>query len=143
MAQEVKTPANPNALSLSDLNLVEQCKDAFTFPLLDGNEEETGVTLSVIGDHADVVTRWKAKEINRMRRQEAQQKKKGKDDTIRLVEDDIDFGHELTAIKIVGWEGITEPFSKENALLLCEINELAVIQINEAAAEMGNFTDSK
>ena len=78
-----------------------------------------------------------------MRRNEAHQKKKGKDDAIRLVEDDIDFGHELTAIKLVGWEGITEPYSKENALLLCEINELAVIQINEAAAEMGNFTDSK
>jgi hypothetical protein len=143
MSQDVKKEVNNKPLSLSDLNLVEDCNSPFEFELLDGNSDGTGVLLSVVGDHADVVTKWKSQEINRMRRQDAHKKKKGKDVDFRTYEDDMEFGHEFAAIKIVNWSGISEPFSKENALLLCEINELAVIQINEASSEMGNFTDSK
>lgn len=129
-------------ISLSDLNLKTKCADGYTFDFLDESGNETGVKLTVLGAHAPSVQAWVNKQLNARRKQEAMQAKRGKDD-VRSIEDDIEFGVEFMAIRIIGWEGITEPWSPENARLLCETNPAVVEQVKEASEKLANFTKGK
>jgi hypothetical protein len=68
--------------------------------------------------------------------------KKGKED-IRLVEDDEEFGIRNAAIRIIGWRGITEDYTPELAIKLCEVNPEIRAQVIEKSDELANFTKSK
>ena len=127
-------------VSLSDLNIKTKCAEGFTFPFLNDEGKETGVTFTVLGAHAPSVQKWVNSELNARRKQDALQAKRGKDVDVRAIEDDIEFGVEYMAIRITGWEGITEPYSPENALRLCETNPLVVEQVKAASEAMENFT---
>lgn len=125
---------------MADLNLKAKCAEGFTFPFLDDAGKETGVTFTVLGAHAPAVQKWCNSELNARRKQDAMQAKRGKDTDVRAIEDDIDFGVEFMAIRIVGWQGITEPYSPENALRLCVTNPLVVEQVKSASEALANFT---
>ena len=56
------------------------------------------------------------------------------------VEDDIEFGHKLTAMRLVGWDGISDPFSAENALTLVQSNQHVADAITAASNTQENFT---
>lgn len=130
------------AVSLDSLNVAKQCESAFEFEYINESGSNTGVFLTVIGSHAPELQKWVNSELNKRRNFEAMQTKRGKD-SVRLIEDDIDFGVELIALRIKGWRGINEPFTPENALRLCEINPLIVEQVKAASENLANFTPSK
>lgn len=130
-------------LSLKDLNLNEKCAEGYKFEFLDAEGKGTGIHFTVLGAHAPSVQKWVNTKINERRKHDAVQAKRGKIDEVRPVEDDIDFGYEYVAIRIIGWDGITESYSPENALALCEMNPLVVEQVKAASEELGNFTKSK
>ena len=127
-------------VSLADLNIKTKCADGFTFPFLDDEGKNTGVEFTVLGAHAPSVQKWVNAELNARRKQDAMQAKRGKDVDVRDIEDDIEFGVEYMAIRIIGWSGITEPYSPENALRLCETNPLVVEQVKIASETLANFT---
>jgi len=54
-------------------------------------------------------------------------------------EDDVDAGKRLAAVRMVGWRGITEPFTPENALRLCYSNPLVAAQVTENSDNTANF----
>jgi hypothetical protein len=128
------------AFSLADLNLQKKCQEAVDFKPLTPSGKELGITLKVLGGHAPAVQDWVNKALNDRRRAEAINAKRGRNSDIRSIEDDIDFGIEVIAIRIVGWEGITEPWSPENALLLCRTNPEILSQVREFSEEIANFT---
>jgi thymidine kinase len=110
-------------ISLASLNVVKASDDAQKLDILDEESgKATGIVLSVIGSNSDKITKLVAKAVNGRRQAEELAKKKGKDVQPSKVEDDIEFAQELAAARIVGWEGIDEPFSPENALQLVTIN---------------------
>lgn len=136
--------SNENKLiSIDDLNIQKKTERAFEFCYIDENNKETGIFFSVIGARAPVVQDWVNKKINQQRAHEKMQKKRGKDDDIRTVEEDQEFGAEMLSRRIVGWRGIAEPFSPERALTLCENNELICEQVREHSENISNFTKSK
>lgn len=132
------------SISLSDLNVAKQCEDGFEFEYLDANGGRVGagVFLTVLGAHAPVVQKWANSRLNQFRRHDSVQAKRGKD-VIREIEQDIEFGTEFMSIRIVSWRGITEEWSPENALRLCESNPLLVEQVKTASENFANFTRSK
>jgi len=130
-------------VSLADLNIKAKCEEGFTFDFLNEDGKETGLKFTVLGAHAPKVQAWVNKQLNARRRQEAMQVKRGKTDDVRAIEDDIEFGVEFMAIRIVGWEGITEKYSPELALVLCEQNPLVVEQVKQASENLANFTKGK
>ncbi len=132
-----------NVISISELNLVDQCSEAVEMPFLDTTGEETGITFLVLGAHAEEIQRWTNKKLNARRRQEEMLKKRGKSSDIRPIEEDIDFGTELIARRLVGWTGIKEEWTPDLALQLCTCNPLAVEQIREFSEDLGNFGKSK
>lgn len=131
------------AFSLSDLNIEAQSETPYEFEVVDDNNGKgTGIFLSVLGSHSKTVTDFVAKTLNAQRRAAAlkARKRDNKDTDFTPVEDDIDFSIELAAMRLVAWRGITEPFSKENALILCRTNPVIKQQIVEASDDVKNFT---
>lgn len=134
---------NIMAISLSDLNVEAQSEKPYEFEVVDDNNGKgTGIFLSVLGSHSKTISDFVAKTLNAQRRVAAlkARKRDNKDTDFTPVEDDIDFSIELAAIRIVAWRGITEPFSPENAQLLCRTNPIIKQQVIEASDDVKNFT---
>lgn len=128
------------ALSLSELDLTKQCESASKLELLSPDGRPLGVTLMVIGGHSETVSKHINKALNNRRKAEALALKRGKRTEYTPIEDDIDFGIEATAIRVVGWEGIKEEFTPENALKLCASNADICRQIRDFSEDIANFT---
>lgn len=130
-------------VSLADLDLCAASDQPFEFEYLKSGQP-TGVFLSVLGSNAEKVTAESNRLINERRKaaQYAEAKNRGarNPDNIITIESDIAFGQRLAAVRLVGWRGITEPFTPELGLKLCRINADATAQIIERSDDMGNFT---
>lgn len=135
------------SFSLSDLDAVTHSSKAFEFPFLDANGDETGIYLSVLGGNADAV-RTVAEELIDARRMKdaarqmnAQKSRPGHAPVVfDKTADDISFGQRLAAVRLVGWRGIKEPCTPENAALLCATNPNVAAQVMEQSDNMANFT---
>ena len=132
--------AKTTSVSLDALNIKAKCEDAINVPYLDESGQETGIVLKVIGAHAQKVQEFVNRKMNERRRQEAMQAKRGKADEVRKIEDDIEFGVQFISMRIVGWTGITEECTPDNALKLCQINPQVIEQVKEASENLANFT---
>ena len=56
------------------------------------------------------------------------------------IEDDEDFAIHAAAVRITGWDGITQPYSYENAVKLVTVNSEIRDQVFKASNELANFT---
>ena len=130
-------------MSLDDLNLVKACEQTFEFEYIEPSGKGSGVFLEIIGAQADKVQKWRNNRINQQRQAEALNAKRKRDPEVRNIEDDIDFGIEYISIRIIGWKGISTPFTPENALKLCSINPEILDQVARHSENMANFTKSK
>lgn len=128
-------------LSLADLDLVAASENSFEFEYLRPDGRETGVFINILGSQAPKVAKWIRNALQRRRDQEALATKRGKE-IIRLVEDDEQFGIDAAAIRIVGWRGISEPYTPEAAKILVTNNSEIRDQVLEASNNMGNFSKS-
>lgn len=131
------------AVSLADLNLTKKCEQGFEFEYLDENDKPTGIFFTVIGGHSEKIKRASFAAYDRNARHEAMQKKRGKDIEIKPLEEVADENLEITAMRVTGWRGITEPCTPENVLVLLKTNALIVKQILENSENISNFTRSK
>lgn len=141
MTKETKT----KTFSLSDLDATKASESAFEFEYVNPAGDPTGIFFQVLGSQSETVTAEVSKLVNDRRRKEAVrevQRKMGtgkKDVGFETMESDIEFGQRLAAIRLVGWRGISDTWSFENALRLCQTNRHIAAQITEQSEEMANF----
>ena len=135
------------SFSLADLDVVSKSSNAFEFEYLTPDGSKSGIFFSVLGSNSDVVMGALAERINADRNREAYRQAKAAKSRpgavapeVSTFEDDVDSGKKLAAIRLVGWRGISEPFTPENALRLCYSNPLIAAQITEQSDDMANFT---
>lgn len=127
--------------SLSDLSATRASDEAFEFELEDVNGVGRGIILKVLGSQSEKVTTEVARLVNARRRSDAAKAMRSGKKNIEFepIESDIEFGQRLAAIRLVGWVGIQEPWSPENALTLCRSNRDISTQIIEKSDDMSNF----
>ncbi len=130
-------------LSLNDLDVSKACEVAHEFEVKDEvTGKGTGLFLTVIGGHAQAIQDFSKKELNARRLAEALAAKRdprGKNPKVVSIEEDIEFSTELVAMRIVGWRGIVEPYSHENAVRLCTINPPIKEQVLAVSEDLKNF----
>lgn len=132
-------------LSLNDLDVSKACEIAHEFEVVDEvTGKGTGLFLSVIGGHAQKILDFSKEEMNARRVAEAMAEKRdprGKNPQAKVVpiERDIQFSTELVALRVVGWRGIKEPYTHENAVKLCTINPPIKEQILAKSEDLKNF----
>ena len=132
------------SFSLDDLNYIKKSEESYEFEYLTPGGDGTGVFISVLGGQSEVVTREVAVLLNDRRRKEAMRAMKARSNKKQVefdpIEEDIEFGQRMAAIRIVGWRGITDPFTPENAMRLCSTNREVAAQVIEYSDNMANFT---
>jgi len=140
----VEKKETASSVSLSSLNAVKASDTPFEFEYITPDGDNSGVFLSILGGQSEVVTKTAAKMINEHRRKKAAREMNSRFNSKNNVdfdtlESDVEFGQRLAAIRIVGWRGITDPFTPENALLLCQTNKLIAAQVMEQSENLANF----
>ncbi|PIP01785.1 MAG: hypothetical protein COX55_09040 [Zetaproteobacteria bacterium CG23_combo_of_CG06-09_8_20_14_all_54_7] len=132
--------------SLADLDATKASEQAFEFEYINAaTGEGTGIFLSVLGGESEAVTAEVAKLINERRRKQAArevQRKIGvgtKPTEFETLESDVAFGQRLAAVRLVGWRGISDPWTAENALKLCTSNRDIASQVTQQSDMVGNF----
>ena len=134
------------AFSLDDLDAKKASAKAFEFEYVDmATGEKTGVFLSVLGAESEVVQAAIAAAGNEQRRKQAVKELQKtlsattQTATYDTVEDDNEYVCALAAARLVGWRGIGDPYSPENALRLVSSNRGVRNQILQNSNSMANF----
>ena len=132
--------------SLDDLDAKKASAKAFEFEYVDmATGEKTGVFLSVLGAESEVVQAAIAVAGNEQRRKQAVKELQRTPSattqtaTYDTVEDDDEYVRVLAAARLVGWRGISDPYSPENALKLVSSNRGVRNQILQNSNNMANF----
>lgn len=133
------------AFSLDQLDATKAATQAFEFEYVNlATGEGTGIYLSVLGGESETVTAEVARLINDRRRKQAAREVNQKVGVQKAVEfesleSDVEFGQHLAAVRLVGWRGISDAWSPENALRLCRSNRDIAAQITLQSDASANF----
>lgn len=135
-----------NAFSLDQLDATKAAARAFEFEYRNSTTGEgTGIFLSVLGGESETVTAEVAKLVNERRRKQAARELNTKigvhnnSPVFEPLESDVEFGQRLAAVRLVGWRGISDAWSPENALRLCRSNRDIAAQITQQSDASANF----
>lgn len=121
--------------SLDDLDAAKAGESPFEFEYKFSNGKGSGVFLQVIGSESEKVAVETAAILAAERaRKQATEAKGGEYEF-----DALKMGKELAAIRIVGWKGIKEPYTPENALKLCQSNQMIADQVMQKSNALENF----
>jgi hypothetical protein len=139
--------AKKTTISIKSLDARAASEVPFKFEFIDALGNETGVILHVLGGQSDAVTRKVNAMMNERRRaaatKEVAQKTGGRKPVeFDTVEDDIEFGQRIAAVRLVGWDGLDEPYTPELALELIRSNLDIANQVSEKSSDMANFMKS-
>lgn len=126
--------------SLDDLDITKQCDESFEFEVVDVNGKPTGVFIQVVGAYATRVVEHSRNALNARRVQADLNEKRGTKQKSRTIEEDAAFGTEMCAIRVIGWRGIKQDCTPDNAIRLCTINPPIKEQILKASEDLTNFT---
>lgn len=134
---------NKTKLTLADLNASARCSNAFEFPYVNEDGEETEFFISVIGDQSPIIKKAIYAKINKKRAQEDFLKKKGKEAPLEDIEDLINDNLEGLSVCIVGWRGIDEVYTPELAMKILDDNKAVAEQVKAASENILNFKTNK
>lgn len=137
-ATEVKS-----TVSLESLNLSKDCEQGYTFELVNVSGKGSGITLTVLGQHAEEPKKAIRKRLNAEITQNAMLQKRGKEVPVKIVEDIRDDNLHDIAVYVIGWGGITEPCTLQNVMKLFSINQEYMRQAVEESQKLENFTRGK
>jgi hypothetical protein len=131
--------------SLEDLDVVKACGIPFEFELMLGGEQAeldgrtywkggspSGVFLKVLGDESETVAKETAAF---MAAERARQAVLGSE----YQQDNVTLGKKLAALRVVGWRGIKQEYSRENAIALCMSGLSYANQVLLHSRQLSNF----
>ena len=133
------TKETAKLLSIDDLDLTAASDTPFDLEVLSLKGVKTGVTLQVLGSESEKVQDWTNRQANRIRTQATQKSVTGKE-KVRTAEEDDEYIIESAAIRVVGWSGLAEPYSKDNAARLMARNVHIRMQVLQASNDLGNYS---
>jgi hypothetical protein len=136
------------AFDLNDLDAVAAGDTPFEVEYLRADGSGSGVFLLVLGSQSEKVQSEVNRLVNDRRKKQAlaasvTSRNNAQAEAFTPIEDDIAFGHRLTAIRLVGWRGIKQEWSADNAYRLVSRNSEIAEQITTASNNLGNFMQTK
>lgn len=135
-------------VSLASLDARKASDQPVEFEYYGPDLKPTGVFFSVLGAQSQKVVEQTAKLLNERRKRDASQaamrNRPGSpsDAAFTPVEDDIAFGQQLSAVRLVGWRGIEEEFTAERGLALIASNAHVKDQIDAVSNDLAGFMKS-
>jgi hypothetical protein len=144
MSKNTETQANEESsgVDILSFDVVTPCEKARPLQMKDAKGNKLPIKFLVIGAYADVVVKYNDEKAVQYL-----------DD--RAIAEKMDTVHDLNvqlvkarkfnevngaAIKVTGWEGVTQKFNPQVLKMALEKNPHWVIQINEFSEKVGDFT---
>jgi hypothetical protein len=142
-----KTSIETTMFDLNDLDAVSAGDAPFEVEYIRADGSGSGVFLRVLGSQSQTVQGEVNRLVNDRRKKTAlaaaAQSRSSQTEAFTPIEDDIAFGHRLTAVRLVGWRGIKQEWSPENAFRLVSRNAEIAEQVTTASNNLGNFMPGK
>jgi hypothetical protein len=126
-------------LSIDDLDLTAASDTPFDLEILNIKGVKTGIIIQVLGSESEKVQEWTNRQANRIRTQATQKSVTGKD-KVRTAEEDDEYIIESAAVRVVGWKGLKDEYTKENATRLMSRNVHVRMQVLTASNDLGNYS---
>lgn len=129
-------------ISIADLDLSASSDQGHEFEVSSPKTGKgLGVFITVLGDQSEKVVSFVRKRQNAKRREFALAARRGRpSDDVDSVEDDEAFVVEACIARTIGWRGLAEPFSEDNARRLFARNREIRRQVLEESGNLANFT---
>jgi hypothetical protein len=133
MTKEIK------AVDILGFDAVSESEAGIALAMKNTDGTDTGVKFTVLGKHSDVVQVWSKKVFAKMQREESMAKKRGKELDVDI--DELrDQTREGAAIRVTGWEGVTQTFDKDLLRQVLTKNPHWIDAILEASNDDALFT---
>lgn len=135
--------------SFGKLNITNVCDMPSEFEYMgEDGVTKTGFYVSVLGQYSRKVQDFILGLENKDRIRAFEEKKRGKQETYRKAEQDMDDTIEAIAVRVCGWRGTVlgqevPEYSEENAIELIRVNPIIRSKVLEVSNDLGNFTKSK
>jgi len=129
-------------VSILSFDAVKDSSNAIDVDMKSPDGESLGVTFKVIGKNADEVQALQRKMMRKRQSEEFMAQRKGKPLEPTPIEELEEQGLELAAVRVIGWEGVNEPFDKNLLKQVLKRNPHWVEQIVEESNADANFTRS-
>lgn len=126
-------------LSIDDLDLTAASDTPFDLEILNIKGVKTGIIVQVLGSESEKVQEWTNRQANRIRTQATQKSVTGKD-KVRTAEEDDEYIIESAAVRVVGWKGLKDEYTKDNATRLMSRNVHVRMQVLTASNDLGNYS---
>lgn len=126
-------------LSIDDLDLTTASDTPFDLEILNIKGVKTGIIIQVLGSESEKVQEWTNRQANRIRTQATQKSVTGKD-KVRTAEEDDEYIIESAAVRVVGWKGLKDEYTKDNATRLMSRNVHVRMQVLTASNDLGNYS---
>lgn len=132
-------------MKLDDLNATKASSAPFEFEYIDHKGNPTGIFFIVLGGESEEVKAETCRLQNERRQRAAARAVSQRVGVITRkaefdrYEDDVEYGRRIAASRLIGWRGIDDEFSKENALKLCQNNDHIAATITAQSEAMENF----
>lgn len=126
-------------IDIDSFDAVRQSEGGYEIELKDPKGNGTGVFVTIVGKHAEVVTRWTARLINEAQREAMYAQKSGKQMQPKPIEELRARNIEGAALRVIGWRNVKQPFTQERMRSALSRNPHWIDQIVEESDDVGNF----
>ena len=133
----------------SNLNIVSNCDMPYDYEYMgvDG-VTKTGFHIQVLGQFSKKVQNAVIALENKDRIREFEARKRGKQESPKTAESDLQDTYEAVACRICGWNGTVNgaevpEYSEENAIELVKVNPIIRAKVLEISNDITNFTKSR
>jgi hypothetical protein len=130
---------NKQAVDILGFDAVSESEAGFDLAMKSTDGTDTSIKFKVLGKHADAVQAHMKKWFAKLQRDEAMAKKRGKDNEVDI--DELrDQNIASAVVRVVGWENVSQDFSKDLLKTVLTKNPHWIDAIVEASNDDSNFT---
>lgn len=123
---------------------VLESENGFLFELKNTDQiTGSGVTLEILGRHADKVDKWVNKLVNANTREAQIAARQGKTVDAKSLDEIRDQNIEGALVRVVGWSGVAQPYSEGLLKAALLRNPHWVFQIINQSDNLGNFSSKQ
>lgn len=132
------------AIDITSFDTVTACEKGHPFELKGADGVTgTGITLIVLGSHADIVNKWINKVTNQAIKEQHMASRKGRPVEPKSLDEIREQNIEGACVRVTGWAGVKQDFSAELLKSALKRNPHWIDQIVEESNDLQNFTQAQ
>lgn len=127
-------------VDILSFDAVAESEQGFDLPMKGTDGSDIGIKFKVLGRHSNAVQTWVKKQFQRLQREEIRAKRLNKEPDPADMEELKESNIEAACVRVIGWSGVKQEFTKDLLKQVLTKNPHFVDQIIEESNNDANFT---